>query len=187
MQHIQISFIKFENNWELFALERVLKSTSENSGTVYCGRVSCSLWRMASSIPVLSSFSNCLGSITKVLKNHLPGRVRISLAQGLFSLLSRFEESLFLALHIQTISTCTFESSNTPNKLGCVYDLVRNYELRPMLASCYVLKLVVNSLGVTQCCFSSNLFPTLCSQVVSRVCDWRKSSSPHGRQIVKSA
>ena len=67
-----------------------------------------SVWLMASSIPALSSFSNYLGSKTKVLKNHLPGRVRISLAQGLFSLLSRFEESLFLAQHIQTKSTCTY-------------------------------------------------------------------------------
>lgn len=124
---------------------------------------------MASSIPALSSFSNYLGSKTKVLKNHLPGRVRISLAQGLFSLLSRFKESLFLALHIQTISTCTFESSNTPNTLECVYGLVRNYELRPLLVSCYVLK--VSSLGVTQCCFNSNPFPTLCRQVVSRLFD----------------
>lgn len=105
MQYIQISLIKFENHWELFALERVLKSTSETSGTVYCGHQSLN---DGSSIPALSSFSNYLGSKTKVLKNHLPGRVRISLAQGLFSLLSRFEESLFLALHIQTKSTCTY-------------------------------------------------------------------------------
>lgn len=117
---------------------------------------------MASSIPALSSFSNCLGSITKVLKNHLPGRVRISLAQGLFSLLSRFEESLFLALHIQTISTCTFESSNTPNTLECVYDLVRNYELRPLLVSCYVLKLAVSSLGVFKFEPFSNPLQTSC-------------------------
>ena len=92
-----------------------------------------SLWMMASSIPALSSFSNYLGSKTKVLKNHLPGRVRISLAQGLFSLLSRFEESLFLALHIQTISTCTYTQHTRMRVWPCK-------ELWTATFACFVLR-----------------------------------------------